>query len=205
MAKTLEDKEEKKGSRFQMFISIIFIPILFAVAVTLIILTVAGINVFDSTKEISKKIPFISSYLEAEETATPEETEAKIIDLQGGIQDREAKLEQLEKQMQSKEEELSQSAAEKEQLQQQIDELLAIQEENKKAFKEIIATYEQMSAKKAAPIIENLNDSEALKIMSSMKPDTLASIMENLEPENAARYTELLTNETEGAAIGGQN
>ena len=76
--------------------------------------------------------------------------------------------------------------------------MTAIQEENKRAFREIVKTYETMSAKSAAPIISNMDTSEAVKILTNIKPESLAAIMEKLPAEEAAKYTELLTNETNG-------
>lgn len=52
--------EESKISKFQWFL-VIFIPLIFAVTVALIVLTVAGVNVADKAKEMSAKIPFIES------------------------------------------------------------------------------------------------------------------------------------------------
>nr|WP_286182566.1 hypothetical protein [Bacillus sp. ISL-55] len=55
-----------------------------------------------------------------------------------------------------------------------------------------------MSAKSAAPIISKMGTEEAVKILTNIKPESLAAIMEKLPAEEAAKYTELLTNETNG-------
>ena len=57
----------------------------------------------------------------------------------------------------------------------------------------MIKTYETMSAKKAAPIITQLNDKEAMTILANIKSDTLAAIMEQMNAVDAAKYTSLLT------------
>ena len=51
-----------------------------------------------------------------------------------------------------------------------------------------------MSAKKAAPIIESMNENDAMTILSSLKSDTLAGLLENMSPDVAAKFTTLLTN-----------
>ena len=51
-----------------------------------------------------------------------------------------------------------------------------------------------MSAKKAAPIIESMNENDALTILFSLKSDTLAGLLENMSPDVAAKFTTLLTN-----------
>lgn len=202
MANTVEEKEsqgkeQRTFNKFQWFVFTGLIPTLFAILIVLIVLSFAGINVFDKAKDFGQKVPFLSNLLQEEETMSVEEWEASIIELEGQIKDKEAQIEKLQTEMDGKDKEVERGKLEIEQLQSQIDELLAIQEDNKRAFKDIIKTYETMSPKKVAPIISQMNEQEALKILTSIKADTLAAIMENLGPEEAAKYTELLTNETD--------
>ncbi|MBY0120693.1 MotE family protein [Bacillus sp. S/N-304-OC-R1] len=193
MEKVLEEKESKKQSRFQGFIIVVLIPLLFAITVALIVMTVLGVNVFELTKEYSQKIPFISSSLKEDEQKTVKGLESKMIELEAEIKDREAKVSKLETELKGKDDEISQIQIEKQRLEEEIMELKAMKEDNKRAFKDIIKTYETISPKKAAPIISQMGDEEALQILSSIKADTLAAIMEKMKPEDAARYTELLT------------
>ncbi|MFE8699077.1 MotE family protein [Cytobacillus sp. FJAT-54145] len=195
MAKAVEEQEEKKFNKFQWFLFVVVIPILFAVTLALVILSVAGINVFEKTKEYGQNIPFLSAYFEENPSNSIEDWESNMIELEGEIKDREAKILELETELDGKEKQVERVLLEKEQLQLQIDELTAMQEENKRAFKDIIKTYETISAKKAAPIITQMSDEDAVKILTSIKPDNLAAIIENMEPEDAAKYTELLTAE----------
>lgn len=191
----MEEKEEKKINKFQWFIFTGLIPTLFAILIVLIVLSFAGINVFEKAKEYGEKVPFLSSFIQKDASKSVEDWETDVVELEGEIKDREAQIEQLQTELDGKDKEVERSKLEIEQLQLQIDELLAIQEENKRAFKDIIKTYETMSAKKAAPILAQMNDQEALKILTNIKADTLAAIMENLGPEEAAKYTEMLTND----------
>lgn len=195
MAKMKEELEEipKKTSKFQKFLYWFLIPFLFALAVALLVLTLLGHNVFQVTKEYGQKIPFVSSLFNEESNGSLEESENKVIELEADIKDREARITQLEGQLETKDIDIERAQLEKERLQQEIEELRAIRDENKRAFKDIIKTYETISAKKAAPIISEMEDSEAVRILASVKPDTLASIMENMDPANAARMTGLLT------------
>lgn len=197
MEKIFEEQEEKKYGRLQWFLYVVVIPMLFALVVALIVMTFAGINVFDAAKEYGKKIPVVSNIFNNENSKSITEIEQTMVELEGEIKDKEAKISRLESQMQNKDQEIERLKLEKKRLERQIDELAAIQEENKRAFKDIVRTYETMSAKKAAPIITKMKNEEALKILTNIKADTLASIMENMSPEEAAKYTELLTNEKE--------
>ena len=189
----IEEQESKKSSKFQGFIYVVFIPLLFAITVALVAMTFLGYNVFEITKEYGQKIPFISSVFNEDKTQSVKEIEKEMIKLEAEIKDREAKISQLQTELDSKENEISMVQIEKERLEEEIDELTAMKEQNKRAFKDIVKTYETISAKKAAPILAQMSEDEALQILSSVKADTLAAIMEKMEPEDAARYTELLT------------
>jgi flagellar motility protein MotE (MotC chaperone) len=196
MDKNYEEKEEHPSNRLQWFLFVIAIPTLFAVVIALVVLSVAGINIFKTASEIAGKIPFVADVLKEESIPSVEEYEKNIISLEAEIKDREAKMEQLEAKIESKDMEVERMELEKSQLEAQVEELTAIQQENKRAFRDIVKTYETMSAKKAAPIIAKMDKDEALQILSNIKADTLAAIMEKLPAEDAANYTELLTNES---------
>ena len=198
MAQSMEEKESQEVNKFQWFLYVIAIPTLFAIVIALVALSFLGINIFETAKELGGKVPFISQYVKEESQTSIEEFEKDIISLEAEIKDREAKMEQLQSKIDSKDTQLKRMELEKAQLQAQIEELTAIQEENKRAFREIVKTYETMSAKSAAPIISKMDTEEAVKILTNIKPESLAAIMEKLPAEEAAKYTELLTNETNG-------
>lgn len=197
MDKVAEELETKKTSRFQSFIYVVLIPLLFTITVALIVMTILGYNVFELTKEYGQKIPFVSSMISDDASDSAKDIETNMIELEAEIKDREAKITKLETELESKDQEISRAELEKERLQEEIDELTAIKEENKRAFKDIVKTYETISAKKAAPILSQMSETEALQILTNLKSDRLAEIMEKMEPEDAARYTELLTADVE--------
>lgn len=200
MDKAIE-QPEKKQNRFQWFLFVILIPSLFAIALALIVLTIAGVNVFDKAKDLSEKIPFISSMAdEKQPSKSLKSLEKKSISLEAEIKDKEAKIDQLESQLDSKDLEIERSNLEKQQLQAEIDELQAAKNENKRAMKDIVQTYESMSPSKSAPIIAAMKQEEAAKILSNVQADTLAAIMEKMDPKDAARFTEILTNKSQTSA-----
>ncbi|PLS16678.1 hypothetical protein CVD28_16510 [Bacillus sp. M6-12] len=198
MDKTLET-EEKSYNKLQWFLFIVVIPLFFTITITLIVLTVAGVNVFEAGKEYGQKIPFVSSLFKEDEDPvnSTQESEKKIIDLKAEMEDRQAQIEKLEGMIESNDKELERAELEKQRLEEAIAELTAARDENKRAFKDIIKTYETMSPKKSAPIISELKDEEALKILSTVSADTLASILEQMEPADAARLTQKLTVQSE--------
>ncbi|RFU71288.1 hypothetical protein D0469_01905 [Peribacillus saganii] len=197
MDKTLEN-EEKPYSKLQWFLFIVVIPLFFTITITLIVLTVAGINVFEAGKEYGQKIPFASALFKEEEaTKSTEDLEKRIIDLKAEMEDRQAQIEKLEGLIDSRDKEAERAELEKQQLEKEIAELTAVKDENKLAFKDIIQTYETMAPKKSAPIISELKEEDALKILSTISSDTLASILEQMEPADAARLTQKLTVQSE--------
>jgi flagellar motility protein MotE (MotC chaperone) len=197
MEKSIEEQEEKKYSKIQWFFIIIVIPALFALAVAMVVASVAGINVFEKAKEYSGKIPFISSEEKVTDQEKFLEMDQKLTELKAEVKDREAAISDLETNLEGKDQEIENYKLEKEQLEMRIDDLILAQEDGKRQFKEIVSTYEAMSAKKAAPIITQMNDDKALKILSSLKPATLAAILEKMNATDAAKYTAQLTSKSE--------
>ncbi|WP_026585533.1 MotE family protein [Bacillus sp. J33] len=187
------EQESQKISKLQWFLFAFFIPVLFAITVALLVFTLSGNNIFETAKEYSQKVPFLSSMFDGESSSPQEAIEEQLIELEAEIKDREARITQLEDQLESKNLEIERAGLEKQRLEHEIEELTAIKEENKRAFKDIVKTYESISAKKAAPILTEMKEDEAVKILSNIKADTLAEIMEKMDPEDAARYTALLT------------
>lgn len=189
-----ETAQEKKSiGFFQILLAWIIIPLMFAAAVVLIIAKVADINVFDQAKEWKSKIPFL-------EEKAPDETvegdlilEERVISLQAEIQEKEAQLFEVHGELTQMKDANETLELEKEKLNEEIEKLKSEQSEVKRDFKEIVTTYEQMSAKSAAPVIAKMGDAEAVQILSSLKPATLAAILEKMSPEEAAKYTSMLT------------
>lgn len=196
----MEEQEPNKATKFQKFLYWFLIPLLFTATVGLVAMTVLGFNVFEMSKQIGQKVPFVSSLFDEGTDKKMEEIEKKVIDLEADIKDREARITQLEKQLTGKDQEMERAQLEKDRLKAEIEELRAIRDENKRAFKDIVKTYETISAKKAAPIIAEMNENEAVKILANVKPATLAAIMENMEPQKAAKMTALLTAAKESGA-----
>lgn len=183
--------ERESPSFFQKLFFWFLIPLMFALAVFLIIATFTNTNVFKMVDGVKEKVPFLSSADEAvENTALNEE---KVVTLEAEIQEKEAEIAQLQEEINAAAETNGQLEAEQARLLQEIELLKRSQEETQLEFKEILKTFESMSAKTAAPILTEMDDAEALRIMSSMKSDTLAAIFGKMSPADAARYTELLS------------
>lgn len=186
--------KEKVASRgiFQTILLLVIIPLLFATAVFLIIAQVADINVFDKAKEWSSNLPISSKKSEGpgDEDLVLEE---RVVTLQAEIQEKEAQLFKVQQELDKSADEKEQLLSEQEKLHEEIQKLQREKEDSNKQFAEIVRTFEQMSAKSAAPVITNMNDAEAIRILTNLKPDDLAAILEKMSPQDAAKYTTMMT------------
>ena len=183
------EQPEKKSGFFQKLFYYFLIPVVFCIAVLLVITIITEKNVFEYIEEL----PFFSSDSDQQLLASSGETEQKIVSLQAKLQEKEAEIAQIQSQFDSASLENNQLQVEIERLQYEIEKLKISQEESIKEFKDILSTYEKMSAKKAATIIVEMNETEAVRILSNMKPDTLTAIFEKMSPQDAAKFTQLLT------------
>ncbi|PID22631.1 hypothetical protein CSV61_03040 [Sporosarcina sp. P3] len=193
VGKPIEGQSKKSIGFFQILLAWIIIPLMFTMAVVLIIAKVADVNVFDQAKEWTAKVPFLEQKTPDEKVEGDVILEERVISLQAEIQEKEAQLFEVQDELTQVKDSNETLVIEKEKLNEEIEKLKLAQSESKREFKEIITTYEQMSAKSSAPVITKMGDAEAVQILSSLKPATLAAILEKMSPENAAKYTSMLT------------
>jgi flagellar motility protein MotE (MotC chaperone) len=195
MAKVIEEEKKDSHNRFQRFIFIIVIPLLFAITFALVIMTFMGINIFEKAQSLGSDIPFLAKVIPSDDEENRKQLQERIISLNASMEDQEAKIADLQSEMDKKDSDNEQLQATIQQQNEEMNELRQIGEDNKRAFKEVVNTFEAMSAKSAAPVLMNMEDEEAMKILSTIKPDTLADILEKMPPKDAARYTSLLSAE----------
>ncbi|MCK1992476.1 hypothetical protein GW626_07690 [Peribacillus muralis] len=195
----MEELEESKISKFQWFL-VIFIPLIFAVTVALIVLTVAGVNVMEKAKEMSASIPFIDTEKKDVERGSAARSDEKVTikleKLETDIENKQKEIEKLEGIIDTRDKAIAKAEAEKQQLQMEMNQLKDSQGGKNKVFKDIIRSYETMAPKKSAPIITEMNDQDALGILSSMKATTLAKVLENMSTADAARLTKKLAEQS---------
>ncbi|MET1014793.1 MAG: hypothetical protein ABWX61_09865 [Paenisporosarcina sp.] len=186
---TIAVESEKTGFLKKLFM-LFFIPVLFGLAVILVIAQLTNINIFESVNKLTNDGSEENSVSVEQEQLVFKE---KVVTLQAQIQEKEAQIVQLQTELDSSASEKESLLIEQERLLEEIQLLQRQKDDTKLDFDEIVATFEQMSSKSAAPVLNNMSDAEALRILTNLKPDILAGILEKMTPEQAAKYTELMS------------
>lgn len=183
-------EDEKKYSKLQWFFFVIVIPLLFAIAIALVVMTIAGINVFDLAHKYGEKLPVISSIIADDEKVN--ETTENVFTLKATIEDQKVEIAKLQADIENKENERKISQEEIENLQKQLEALQAQEKEATIKLEELAKMYETMSAKKSAAIFSEMANQDALDILVKMNNESRAAVLEKMDPKKAAALTVLL-------------
>ncbi|MDF2607378.1 MAG: hypothetical protein K0S34_1574 [Bacillales bacterium] len=195
MDDNLIEKPEKEYGAFQWFVFVILIPLMFAVTLSLVILIVAGVNVFDTAKDFGKKIPYVSTLFT--DKTKPEDQiqllEDNVVDLQATNEENQKTIEGLNTKIRKRDDQISQLNEEISELKRKLMDNNVEAEKANVKLNEIAKMYENMSAKKAAEIIPQLSDDEAIMILSRISNSSVSAILEKMDAKAAAKYTGLLS------------
>ncbi|WP_050181451.1 MotE family protein [Domibacillus robiginosus] len=198
--KNSADIEEKNGyTLFQWLLFIVVIPLLFALTIGLVVMTIAGVNVFEKTKEVAANIPYVAEWTGATKQDGKADGE-KVVELQAEIKNKQAEIDQLSGDLESSKAEIEELLTEQDRLNAQLKQL---QEQQKEAAEtketnttsNVAQTYESMDEESIAGIIINLTNNEAVAILQELSTEKQAAVFENLEAKKAAEYTKILSNE----------
>jgi flagellar protein FlbB len=194
-----KENDEKSYSKFQWFLFVILIPLLFAITLALVIMTVSGVNVFDAAKKYGEKIPGIAQLIPNEKKASEEILKEDLIEQKATVEEKTMEIKKLEKELENKQKEIDSLKNEIERLNAEMETKQSTEQENQQGqtIEDIVKMYESMSAKSAANIIPEMSDNDAVKILSSLDSEKAAAILEKMDPANAAKYTALLTKRAE--------
>lgn len=192
-----KEEETKKTGKFQWFLFVVFIPLLFTISVVLLILTFSGINVFEQGKKYASQLPFVSQWIEGTEANEKKKLQEQIVELKATIVEKEKQLKKANDALKEKEaeidalkQEIARLQAEKKQVQKPTTTPPAEQTSTPRV--DVVKMYETMSPRKAAEIIPQMSDQEAVNLLSKLKTDQVAAILEKMDAVNAAKYTSLL-------------
>lgn len=189
-----QDNQNKKISLIQ-WLFLIIIPLILAISIAFIILSILDLNPGAKVKEFANQIPVINQFVTTEEEA---EIERKENQLQNQITALKTDKSGLESDLSAQEAEIDQLNQEIVRLTHQLEQLLEsedqVNQQSEDGFKIVIDTYQEISAKSAAQILTNINNSDAVRILAELDEDLRAAILSALDPESAALFTEQLLN-----------
>ncbi|MCA1009236.1 MotE family protein [Halobacillus halophilus] len=183
MAKQITDKQQ--ASKLQWFFFVIIIPIVFAITLAWIVLTLLGVNVTEQTEKYVSKVPWI-----AQNASSPEEENIK-----SNNKELETTLDARNEDIDLLEEELSAKQTEIDELEQKVVKLEAVVEsaqeaeeakpENEKVMS-MAASFQQMEPEEAAPIVENMSQDLAIEVLENVASEERGLIFGQMNPETAA-------------------
>jgi len=188
-----QDNQNKKIS-FLQWLFLIIIPLILAISIAFIILSILDLDPGAKIKEFANQIPVINQLVTTDEEAEIERREKVLqnqittleqdkLDLEETLSIQEAELNQLNQEIVKLTHQLEQALAEDEsQVQQELDD----------GLNKVIDTYQKMSAKSAAQILVEMNNADAIQILTELDEEQQAAILSALDPATAATLTKLL-------------
>lgn len=194
MPKQLSKKRNEKTNPILWFLFAIVIPLIVAIVLVVIVLSVAGINVTDWAKNAGSNIPVISNFVKTDEQ---NELEEELEKKDQTIETQTNEIEQLQDEiafLQAENDELNQEIVK---LENQLNGKEGIDEEEGEqvsTIKQTSSSFRKMDKEKAALIFQNMERSSAVSILKELSNDVRGEILQEMEPELAAELTELLMN-----------
>ncbi len=190
-----QDNQNKKISLIQ-WLFLIIIPLILAISIAFIILSILDLNPGAKVKELANQIPVINQIVTTEEEAAIERKENQ---LENQITALKSDKSGLEADLSAQEVELNQLNQEIERLSHLLEQSLndnesQVELESQDGLKIVIDTYQKMSAKSAAQILTNMKNADAIRILAELDEELRAAILSALDPESAANFTEQLLN-----------
>ncbi|MBN6185828.1 MotE family protein [Aneurinibacillus sp. BA2021] len=198
-----ELEEERSYSRLEWFFYIIFIPLLFTLALSAIIAQMFGYNVVGVLAKELNKIPYVEKIIpdaavapakeSAEEKPITKKEDEKISDLETRLATKEREVAELKKKAELDQQKMKQLEQQRADNQASAsEEQKKTDEEKQKQIKSLAKIYTTMSAGKAAPILEKMAPEEAAQLLLVMKAEERSGIMAKMDPKKAADLSLLL-------------
>ncbi|WP_078554675.1 MotE family protein [Bacillus alkalicellulosilyticus] len=191
-------ENQKEYGKFQVFFFVIFIPCCFLIILFFSLSSLLGYNTLGKAKEVGAKIPYISTII-GEEVEGTEDDEMKVDDLLASILEKEAVIEELEAVMEAKNDKIAKIEEQNKILEQKLElkdkEPEVEKDEPRKDLEDIGKTYQAMSAKNAAAILEQLPLDQTLLHLSQVPVAARAAILTKMETEKAAEIMANLTDQ----------
>lgn len=193
---------EKSYNKLEWFFYIIFLPLLFTLLLTGVLLYFMGYNTLDTVLRWGNSIPLVEKVVPDPKLEENESSNSVGLLKEQLAASRETNLSheqtisELKEEIKSKDEQIQQLEARVEELIVELEGKRTTEAERKEDIQRLANLYSTMSAKEAAPIIENLTLQEAVLIMDQMNAEAQSDIFAKMEPKRAAEIS-ILLKETE--------
>ncbi|WP_176142517.1 MotE family protein [Halobacillus hunanensis] len=190
--------DQEKGSKLQWFFFVLVVPALFALTLTVVVLTIMGVNVVEKAESYANQIPGLSTFVStADESQNTRQTEQ----FETVIAEHNEKIDQLQQQVEDKQLTIDELHQQIEQLETDLESALAASDEQQTEdssagsdpMKEMAVSFEEMDEEKAAPIIENMDQDLAVQLLAEVASSQRGAILGAMTPEAAAKIASLLT------------
>lgn len=194
MNQMTKEPNTRKKTSFIQWLLLIIIPLVLAISILFITLSLLGMEPVNKFKEFANQIPVVNQWVTTEEEVEIERIEAKY---QNQINELENEKSRLEGDLAAKQSEAEQLEQELVRLNFQIEELI-LESSNEVNQEEMISkmidTYDEMAPANAAAIISNMNQANSILILQDIEETQRAAILSAMDPEIAAQLTEQLLN-----------
>lgn len=197
MVKEMKD-EKRKMNPILWFLFAIVVPIILVIALTVVIFSLAGANVFDWAKDKANDVPFLSSFVTTE---AEEDTQRETEHVEQRIVSKDAEIEELKQEVQDKEATIESLELDKVKLesdpvgQDQTSSSGTAEEKDESTPVETISgSFKNMDSEQAALIMERLDKDTAVSILGNVSSKVRGKILGAMDPEKAADLTQLFIN-----------
>ena len=183
------NNEEKKAGKLQWVLFVIVIPIVFAITMLFVVLSVMGINPMDQLKEA----PVVSSFVDSKDE---EILQSQLDEIKKEIENKNTQIENLQSEIGQKEtkiEELKNEIADLNVELERKEQTLLTEEET---IKKMSNSFSGIEPKIAAEIVVEMEDKVALKLLEQMSDEERGKVLGAMKPEQAATYTDSLIERT---------
>ncbi|WP_188205807.1 MotE family protein [Alkalibacillus aidingensis] len=180
---------ERKTNRLQWFLYVIVIPVVFAVTITLVVATIAGVNLFQVAQEYGSKAPIISTFIDDPEE---EQLMEDLASHEATIQDQDTTISNLESQLTSKDQEIDELNDQIQTLENELEQAEEARVSREESTSRLARSFTEMDASRAADIITEMEQALALDILEEMSDERRGEILGAMDSELAANLSSSL-------------
>lgn len=194
MAKKNKEIKEKRNP-FLFFLFAVVIPLIIVSVITVVILSLVGVNVTGWVKDKGSNLPVVSSFVTSEEE---DRLQKQLEKANETIANQTEEMDVLNKEIESLEairEDLEMDITRLENRNQSEENLLEDSEPAEaEELKQVAASFRKMDPESAAQIVQNLERASAVEILAHLSGDVRGNILAEMEPRQAAEILEALMN-----------